>query len=658
MKRLAMIGLGVGGLLHGQEGGVFPSLQGYAGLLNIPNAEATPLGRLDVLGSNHTDARWVGAVPWTETFVGTVGLFPWLEGAMRFTEAHGMSRDLSANAKVVLPRLWKEGPRLAFGVQDHGGMATHLRTSYGVLSQDAGIWRLSLGYGHGPQRLKGLFGGIELQPTSWLGILAEHDTQETNLGLRLATPRGWLPLGASLGALVKSTPRRSTDRVEGAVFLRVPLAGRSTKALVAPHPVAPPPGSPRDPSQVMGDWPRLRQRLIDLGFTDVAVGSQASTLVVVYENNRFNHSELDGLGVLLGTCLRAAPPELTRFRVVLKNHGLRILDLEGPVELCRAVLTGTEEPSSGLVRQAARLLRGSRSDGFGGAEMEGATVRGGHAWFRTQLILGPGLEARVGTELSAYDYRLSLKPNLVMNLWPGAALDLRWDVPLHWTRHFEAGSFFDDRGTRTQRDRVLLHQAMPLAPGLLIQGSFGQMDHDQWGTYGEASWIPGEGRHRFQVSAGRLRRPGLQGDRILVGSYRLALPGGTTVLGASAGTFLHQDRGYRLELERHFGDSILKIFFAHTQEKLAGFSLGLPMTPRRDMASRWFQIRGSERSFHGLETTLRTSTGANDVLPGLAELPETALSLRRAYTDQDRLNLETIRHQMLRLREAYLRWGG
>ena len=667
------LGLAVGflaacGSLHAQDDAerrAFPSFQGYTGLLNTPDALVAPEGTSDLLYSNQTENPYRQSVPWTDNHILSFGLMPHMEGGIRLMNRGATNRDFSSNFKFQIPFLPAGLPRLAFGFQDFTGGSSFLRTNYGVATQDLGPLRLSLGYGTGPARMKGVFGGAELFVTPWLQVLGENDHTSRNAGLRLSTPPGWLPGAVSLGALFKVGSHPQGQRGDLAVFLKVPLghASRRIHGTELPRPATTPrqpvpaPQAPAEEASAAGpDLSSLSRALTDLGFEQVRVGTQGGTLVIQYENHRFNHNQMDGLGVLLGTALEVAPASLSGFRVAVHRHGLRVLEVSGPVAPFRDLFQNTGDPSPTELAHLAELLQVTASASFrdlpGVDWLEPVPARG----LRSELLLYPGLDKTLGTEVGVLDYRLSVMADWKLQLWPGGGLNARWDQPVAWSDDFRQGGLFETKGNGGRLDRVMLMQAVPLLPSLMTQFSVGQYLYRSKGWMNETVWIPGSGQHQFQVTGGQLRASDDALTKVLLGTYRLYLPHWDTSIEATAGSFYNRDRGYRLDLKRFFSDTAISVFYARTTEKILGLALTVPLTPRRDLPPAAVQVRGWEHWPLSLYSVVKSPSKANPLTPGLAQLPDTPHSLREATYDDSRLNASYMKEHVARLREAYLRW--
>lgn len=693
----------------------FQSFQGYTGILNTPNAATAPAGEIDLLYTNQIEPQWrdasVRKVTEQDNYLFTFGAFSYLEGALRLVEAPGRARDLSANFKVRMPWIPVQYPQLALGVQDLAGGAPHLRTMYAVASQDWDPVRLSLGYGRGPDRLDGPFGGAELRLADWCYLLAEHDTHQAAAGLRLTTPEDW---PVSLGLTIR-TPAKDPGEFDLAVGLRIPLgrppappspplAARKSpepppsslpapplppqspsamglpspapvlsETLAAHHPVpsadsspvdSPPLAAPSDqgPAPAQAD-PESQLRLVRaalsrLGFEDVRVGSiDKDVFYFELENSHYNRNEVDGIGVALGTATRLLPPTFTTFVFRLKNLNLPVLEISGPVAPVRSYLNTFPDDWSNrekiLLNGRIKIAQPTTARPPGLNLLPG--VENPQAG-STSLVLQPGLRSTIGTEVGVFDYRLSAVVDLVTRLWPGGALNARADLPTHWSENFRQGAFFNRTGHNDPVvDRLFLTQAFKLSPSLTNQIGGGLYLEDTYGVLNETIWLPSPGNHRFRLQLGRFEQDTLAPHDLILGSYRYAIPSMNLSFEGTVGRFFGGDEGWQLEGKRFFGDVWLSAVYTNTEEQTVGLRIIFPLTPRRDMKPGIIQARGTERFGYQVSTVLAKEGSANPVTFGVGERAQTMINIERTIQNSDRLHPSYILDQLPRMRDANLR---
>ena len=660
------------------------SLQGFTGILNTPNAAVTKEGRFYALYSDQMENGMRSRLKTEDSYMFSVGLFDIVEVGGRLTEAPRKKgpvlRDLSGNFKVKVPFIPKEGylPQVAVGFQDQGGNG-HLDTKYLVASKDIWRLRLSAGYGTGPGRMDGAFGGVELRTCDWLYLLGEYDTRETNLGLRLVTPEFFgVPVNVQFTA--KTSLNHNPASPEFGVGLQFPLGldhhnrapARKTVETTAPtaRDEAASNGSAATPESTVAvsasepdrdrrrTLERLKERLAADGFQNLQVGEGAEgrLLVVEYENSRYNHNELDGIGVVAGIIADNAPTGFRTVRLVLKKKGIRMLQLSAPFE----ELAGFMENADGLERLRDSLeVRQEISGNEGVNFVSGAS---NPSWLRPTLVLAPGLKTFVGTEVSPFDYLLSLKPELFVPLWKGAVIDARWDIPLAWSDNFDDRKSFRSSRNSSRLERLMLFQAVKLAPTLMANLGAGEVLPHQYGTLNELLWSPGDATHRFGVRQSYLEdsRNGNARTEVYLGSYRYRYAPLDLSLELTGGRFFFNDTGALVELKRYFGDTLFSFFYkdVDTAEKrhlrAGGVQFVFPLTPRRDMKATVAQVKGIDNWSYAQETVI---SGRNSVdVPPLAVNPVPAYNISDVFHNRDRLSEAYVKMHLLRLRDAYLRY--
>lgn len=684
------------------------SLQGYTGILNTPSAYVSQEGFISGLYSDQKETMWRDKTSYQHNYLFSVGVFDFAELGGRLTEAPGVpARDLSANVKLTTEPLVRNhpyAPVLAAGYQDAGGGAKFFQNRYVVVSEELWRLRLSAGYGFGPQRMKGMFAGGEFKAHDWFYLLGEHDTRDTNLGARIVTPQFWnnpvrftatvktslnhQPGNVDIGFgftfpldfQVRTAPTREAPAAANAVSRTAPdsashipaeplptieasEAGRLTdnQATVtvsqSPLPPATPPASTETARLTA-----LQKRLVKAGFRNVRVGSrEGETVVIEYENVVFNHNEMDALGVVSGMAAAACSADYRLLTVIIKKKDLRMLQVSMPLkELADFVVQGRNP--SGL---AERMSVSNRCDDDPSVTF--VESDGNSSVLTTSLVLWPGLTTFVGTERGVFDYLLSIKPELFVNLWKGGVINARWDLPLAWSDNLDNGQPFRGSRTPAQMDRLMLFQGVKLLPEVMVNLGAGMVSPEVNGTLNELAWIPGTGNHavRLVQSWGRSDNNSTTTETYLA-SYRYYFAAADLFLTGTAGKFMAQDHGFALEMKRMFADTGFAVYYKNSTGadkhhwQAAGVTFSFPLTPARDMKPYYgMQLRGTDDWSYSQETVLTTGTQkTNDVLNfQLAATPQPTASLYNQYLNRDRLSEAYIMAHLPRLHSAWLRFG-
>jgi hypothetical protein len=405
----------------------------------------------------------------------------------------------------------------------------------------------------------------------------------------------------------------------------------------------------------------LQKQLVAIGFINVRTGQRATReLVVEYENTIFNHNELDALGVVAGVVSGTAAEGFETVRIVIRRKGIRVAVVSMPRPALRRFM---EEAGD------VRALREVFSFSYDTAISDDTYFlprENGFPFPNTSLILAPGLQTFVATEVGVFDYLLSFRPELVSNLWKGGVLQLRADIPLAWSANYDDRKPFRGSRNDARLDRAMLFQGISLAPGLMANLGAGMVLHDNYGTLNEVTWSPGRGTHRLRGVQAWARDPDTRRiTDVYLGSYRYLYAPLDLSLELTGGRYWGQDRGFSLELKRFFGDTAVSAFYKNTTTEAgkhwqaAGLQLVFPLTPRKDLKVGPLQVRGADEWGYAQETTLAIGgQKTNNVLSqSLAINPQPTPALYRSYYNRDRLNAAYVEQHLERLREACQRYG-
>lgn len=184
------------------------SLTGTSGLINIPTAAMQGDGTVTV-GMNLVDERYHGYAQEKQqghdmiVQFASVGFLPFLEVGLRLTRGVDVPRQAIGDRMVsVRLRVLKEGartPAIVVGVHDIAG-TRYFHAEYILASKQVPtpVGRVGLHAGYGgdwssvPARAHqfvGGFGGISYSPRPWATLMAEHDAERVNAGVRLRVGR-------------------------------------------------------------------------------------------------------------------------------------------------------------------------------------------------------------------------------------------------------------------------------------------------------------------------------------------------------------------------------------------------------------------------------------------------------------------------------------
>jgi hypothetical protein len=281
-------------------------------------------------------------------------------------------------------------------------------------------------------------------------------------------------------------------------------------------------------------------------------------------------------------------------------------------------------------------------------------------------VVYPGLKTLFGTEVGNFDYLLSAKLDYFLNTWKGSVLNARWDIPVSWSDNFNDGKAFRHYRNESQLDRLMLFQVLKPVPSLLINLGGGMILHDSYGTLNEAIWTPGDGTHRFafkQAYASHSNSPAPSSkNEVYLASYRYYASALDLYLTGTGGRFFDNDNGVSVELKRFFGDTAFSVFYKNSrttsneQVQMGGIQFAFPLTPRRDMKPYPVQLKGADDWSYALDTKIVSGAVKNSIATSIGVNPQPPFNLEHLFFNRDRLSEPYIRKNLLRMRDAYLRY--
>ncbi len=595
-------------------------------------------------------------------------------------------RDLSANAKVMLPKFFRMQPDIAFGRNDLGGGAPLFRTTYVAATKDFGPLRATLGRARGEPYLTGFFGGAELEiGDTGFSTLVERNNKTSHLGVRYSSkPIAALANATIVGSLQRSFGARSPDgsRFDRPAFglnLIIPL-GEDPRSVRTPEPATdavwtPPrnvnhvkpseqsitaPSDARPTYATSSDKARksddlaslreLRDALEEAGLERIRVGLVGGRLIAEYENHRYNRNEADAIGIVLALAARLGPQSVATLSAVTKKAGLPLY-----------------ATTVDRVRYLRFLKDGDRYDAMDGLDvsyrpLDNDKVR----WLdskegrrgMSRVVVEPVLKSFVGTELGAYDYSLAVSATGIVPLWKGAEGSVTYVRHLRDSDDVENGPF-SYAHQRTGLRSAVLNQSFWLTDRLLNITSLGKLQYDYTGLQNETTlFVPGrEDQARLLYSQMRYSDAFLKSTLVNIGAfYRWTHQALDTWVELGYSKYVENDRGPSIRVSRWFGDVQAQAYIRRSDRgTFAGFQLAFPLTPRQGMRPGYTHIEGPGQYGYGLETKLASQGDCNCIATarGIAEELPMAYSARKLF-NEGRVGRDYLASQLSRMREAAL----
>ncbi|WP_261817875.1 YjbH domain-containing protein [Vibrio gallicus] len=656
---------------------IFPSQQGFSGLIFTPNAQVLEAGRGSIFYGQGVPYR--NSIADLDNWYVNAGVFPHLEAGGRIvTDTYSCNgyfdsncgiRDLSATAKLQLPYIkdWT-GFNLAIGAQDIGGAASNFDAYFIVADTEIEPFNLRLSGGYGQSDLSlgvldGPFAGAEWQPFDFMQLAGEYDAQQLNAAVRIMTPQGMLPYGAQVAAQYQLySGHEPQHKTLWGVNASVPLFGDTLtrKKYTDIKPDTATQVKQQLTQNKSGSLTQLINKLKQEGFVNIQVGSDLGTLVVALENKRYRHNPIDGVGVALGIIAANTNQEIfnslpghtkasQNIELIVLQNKIPMLSVSSDVGCYKTFLT-----------QAIECTKTQFSTDNLNAKMKQTqwqyeTVNDGFGY--SELIFAPVMNYAVATEYGVFDYSVGLGSNLYTPLWKGAAIDIRHILPITNSDDYEDG-YYASQALENEVDRALFHQAFRLPANLMTQFSAGLVRGNYYGGQNETQWYSSTGMHNFGFEAGYFEsnQDSNSIERTpLLAHYRLSVAQWNWQLQVDAGQFWGGDQGVKTTSSHWLGDTRLDATYLNSErEQFVTLNISIPLTLWREMEPGYLQVRGASEWNFNVQT--RVGETHNQLNTGLGQTANNYHNLDRQYYSRTRLNPDYFEHNPTRLRNAYLKY--
>jgi hypothetical protein len=628
-----------------------PSFQGFKGVINTPNASVYKEGEFGFLYNNQVDDFTPSsAIDYRDdkeqnNYFLSMGVLPNLDMNIRYANAtrDGESKtfleDRILNLKYQLPFIPKELFQVAVGVQDIAGGASHLESEYAVASKEFQNIRTTVGYAkaEGEGSLDGLFGSVEYQPLTWLNIAGEYDTHDWNAAVKAQYQTQIAKQKINLGLMAKTALDYNEAYV--GVYANLPFHDKNQKLNI-------------DTKKIPSSLAELK----NYGFSNIAYRLEGDILYFEYENTLYTYSDIDALGMVLGTL--AMSDKASTIVVVSKKSNIRQLTTTIKTKEYKEFLE-TGKYRSNLLQFSGKLthkeLSSSHSDRF-----------------KPTLTLKPDFILVDGSEYASVDYTLAMQAELSMRLAKGTIISTRYNVPLAISDNFEEGEVFDYRNrnkTSPEIDQILISQYfqfdLPYRWVSLIQA--GQFDRKLTGSSFESSISTLDGRHTVTVKASKLKDDMYKEmdryyeedrDEELI-SYQYYMDSLNANLKITAGDFLYGDSGTMLSLERYFSDTMVQFAISETEHRYKGdntvakLTLSVPFGTTQRVKTKYLDIQGDYLTYNRRKTVVSDGEASYAQPLHLKEV-DNSFTLEKYYLNNGRFHPAYIKANYNRLRNVFV----
>jgi hypothetical protein len=565
--------------------------------MEIPTARILDDGVLRLGAAQALPFRW---------YTAAMGVFPGLEFSGRLTqitniesglgEDYGSNKDKAFDLKYQLFPECRWLPALAFGAHDLFG-TQQFEAQYVVLSRQVFPFDFTLGVGR--KRLHGaslpvvdelgVFGGIEFALHPRLSLMAEYNPIDYESDP--ASVRG-VPEGADLPINVGLRFKIFPNVFLGASFQRGDTLGLSLHFQeklgepILPQRADPPPLVPAIPTgrtlstiQTDSTDPTLstdstistfvtvvHDEIHKAGFTDISVYSDGETVTAEFSNPKYL-SDQKAAGRVLRILLLNSPPSIKKLNAIIKRKRYPLLKVSvEPAHLEKYLL--------GEIRQDVfeKLIQVENTGGTA-APSPGSYIESDKPSLSYSFGVKPDIQTFLNDPSGFFQFRAGIKPFVILDLWKGAQIYARYDIPFY--SDIESSNpdpsdsvrmdFWRYLGRDYSFEKLLIDQTVPLWKNGFGRISFGYLETMYAGVGGEVLHILGDGRFALGMESDwvRKREPSTQfglmdveRHTLLANGFYYYAPLGIT-LQTQYGRFMAGDIGWRFIVSREYDTGIV-----------------------------------------------------------------------------------------------------
>lgn len=664
-----------------------PSFQGYTGVINTPNAQIIKEGHMQLHFNNQFDNSIIEYdynryYRYQEDYIVGFGLFSFMEIQGRLSEARGFHRDLSANVKFKIPYHHKYLPNIAFGIQDLGGEVDFYDNQYIVLDKEVWKLRMALGYGHSSseflhrKRMDGVFGSVEFQATPYLYFMAENDTKEDHIALRLKMPQSWsefLNLRMTISRNITSSetsfgftcdiPLYHNTEIEYIPKKR-DISSKSKEIIVE---LADKNHTQLNNNQTINipkfknkcNSLNLTDKLEKFGFENIRITQKDDTIFLEIENSIFDYNDLDALGYLIGT-LSFCEMNVTKYNVILLKNNIQTISISGDRNIFKKYIIDPSVENIIELKNNLQIQRDYNTTNLFTGKVENSS------YFKPRLELAPAISTIIGNEQGIFHYVASLKAKGYMDLYKGLSASISYIMPVAESEEYrEGGHFYNPERLKNKVTSAMLHQTLHYENILNIV-SVGKYATNYKGIMNQFNFTSTDGIHGFNWLAGSFKHEnGLSSydKSYSLGSYRYLYQPLDFYTEFTYGKYWYGDIGYQINFKRFYGDVSVELYykashFAYqtTDTQLAGIAISFPITMRKLYNSKYMQLKGKKDFYYSIRTTVSTGLGVNPLNGVNALIPVPNFEIKSTYLNRDRLGSLYIKKHLDRLREAYIKY--
>jgi hypothetical protein len=333
------------------------------------------------------------------------------------------------------------------------------------------------------------------------------------------------------------------------------------------------------PGYAAGGPDSLAFKLLDEGFEDVFVGTGPSSREIEYENRVYRY-EMEAIGRVASLGARSMDPEAT-LTVIPTNRGVGIVRLSAPAGAWSRFLNGETSPAE--FRNELTISTDGSGDRRAGVHLNPSR-------FKADLAVRPLVEVQIGILDEPFKSGFWLAPEATMSPLSGSELTLQ--------AVFRLRDEFDSFSRFVAPGRTTMSFWGHLPGSIAATGSLGYFPNHRYGLAWEAGRILAGGMLELRLAGDYSGFLKYSRDNVVLrsdlgawsglGSIIYRSRGLDLTVNLTAGRFMTEDRGARIDVARRYHESEFGFFAIKTDEGSVGgfrFTVALPFRkqpePRR-----------------------------------------------------------------------------
>ena len=643
---------------------------GYSGLGMIPSAQVLATGSVSMAYENQTPGhQGLKGFNYSVGF----GVTDHIEASARLATDDqkcnefapgscpvGHIRDFSTSLKYQIPTDWiplnamrNKDTNFAVGLTDFGGAASHFSSKYAVATKRIDQFQFSLGAakaGVPEAPLHGFFGGVQWNPNSWSQL--SYDQIGRNAWTH-ASVYGHLPDNPKYDLYLTLHNRLTTNTVTERSWMgfgvNIPLSDtKEIKEL----------SQPKSRLVKLAKIKRfdLQDDLSKNGFQKAKLGKRGETLVLWVDQENYQWNAMDAAGVALGLLASTFGDSAQSFELVVGSRGLDVLSVSGLASCVKKWFESDDACATGLEIKSLVNHPIDLKD----VKWEFDTT----AMIRPELVVSPSLVNVLGSEFGVFDLDVGANINPVVSLWSGGFIESNTVVPLGIrTKNFNDRLPYSPSKITQQVTRQLFHQIASLDKfNTQAMVSVGKIYKSWSGVALETNTYSQDGKSRLGLMGGTFENKDLvlnSKKKYELLSYRYQMDNRYNATSEIvAGKFWSGDTGFNISERFWHGDISLNFYYKRTRMSgndqavsFAGFTIGLPLTPRVNSSFERLNLRGANQFAYTAESKVGSTN--NNLTSAMGEVPRTGDTLTQ-MSNRDRTSDAFYQLRRERLRQAFL----